>query len=183
MIVSSEAKARDLMQTDLVTLHVATPIREAVESFEEYRISGAPVLNEAGELVGVLSASDIVRSEHVEDAPNSDREDASSSLKIGRAPDEYYAVDPFWGDNTFGWDEDSNPFGREDYNPETIGRETVGDWMTNRVICVSPDTALPEIAALIAKERIHRVFVVDDLQLQGVVSTLDIVSFLADSTR
>ncbi len=71
------------------SLHVATPIREAVEAFEEYKINGAPVVDESGKPVGVLSASDITTSEHIQEE------------RIGRPAAEFYSYDPFWGDNAF----------------------------------------------------------------------------------
>lgn len=170
MIQLGKTKAADIMQTDLVQLHALTPIRSAVENFEEYRISGAPVVNEAGELVGVLAASDIVKSEHLQ----------SGSIEDQRGA--YYFNDPLlddeWGDGPWG---DDGPFSREDYSPEILGRETVGDWMNPNLISVRPEASLHEVCALMARERIHRVFVVKNKLLLGVVSTFDVVKYLADN--
>ena len=162
-------KARDLMREDPVCLDVATPIREAVRTLEEYRISGAPVTDEANELVGVLSVTDIVKTEHLK----GDRIDAQQPG--------YYASDPLWdNDDSSPWG-DNGPFSTEEYSPEVLGRETVGDWMTARVLCVAPDASVRDVASLMACERIHRVFVVQDNELVGVISTIDIVSYLARS--
>jgi len=169
MTRTAKVLAQDLMSRDLVFLRVSAPIHEAVETLEEYRISGAPVVNEAEELVGVLSASDIVKAEHIDD----DR------LVSRRA--EFYSYDPLWedGDADSVWQD--RAFGREDYRPELLGRETVGDWMTARVISVAPDASLRDVCAVIDAEKIHRVFVIDGKKLVGVISTIDIVSFLARS--
>ena len=159
-------RAADLMQADVVTLQASMPIREAIETLEEYRISGAPVVDAAGNLVGVLSASDIVKAEHLQDD------------RIGRVR-EYHAYDPYWDDDPDRWWAEGHDFARDDYGDAMIGRETVGDWMTPEVFHVSSDATLREICSLIDKERVHRVFVVDDRKLRGVISTIDIVSYLA----
>jgi CBS domain-containing protein len=164
-------KASDLMSTDLVCLGVSTPIREAVETLEEYKISGAPVLNEAEELVGVLSASDIVKTEHLED----------SRIASGARESHYYAVDPLEDSGDF--DDAAAVFSRDEYSDEVLGRETVGDWMTDKVISVPPDATLRDVCRLMARERIHRVFVVEGRRLRGVISTFDIVSFLSGNAE
>ena len=66
MTVSTHVRAKDLMQTDVTTLSAEDTITEAIRVFEEERIHGAPVVDGQGRLVGVLSASDIVKVSHVE---------------------------------------------------------------------------------------------------------------------
>ena len=169
MVQPEKVYASDLMQHELVQLHASTPIERAVETFEEYKISGAPVVNEADDLVGVLSASDIVKTEHVHQG------------RIEAQRGEYYFSDPFsddWSDSLWG---DDGPFSAEDYSPAVLGRETVGDWMTPSVVAVAPDDTLQGICALMARERIHRVFVVKDKAPVGVITSFDVVSYLADN--
>lgn len=52
---------RDFMVTGLVTLRPKMPIREAIDTLLKHRISGAPVVDEEGRLVGVLSEKDCLR--------------------------------------------------------------------------------------------------------------------------
>ena len=51
----------DYMATDLVTLAPGDEINEAMVVLLERRLSGAPVVNAAGELIGVLSKKDCLR--------------------------------------------------------------------------------------------------------------------------
>ena len=49
---------KDVMATDLITFKPDTPIESAIKSFLENKISGAPVVNEQGDLIGMLSEKD-----------------------------------------------------------------------------------------------------------------------------
>jgi CBS domain-containing protein len=49
------------MIKDVLTVTESTPLKEVTRMFSERRITGAPVINAGGELVGVISESDIIR--------------------------------------------------------------------------------------------------------------------------
>ncbi|QQS45812.1 MAG: CBS domain-containing protein [Acidobacteriota bacterium] len=53
--------ASDVMIKDVITVSESMPIKEAARLFSERRITGAPVVNTEGNLVGVLSETDIIR--------------------------------------------------------------------------------------------------------------------------
>ena len=52
---------QEFMAKDLITFTPDTPIELAMESFLNNKISGAPIVNEEGQLVGVLSEKDCMR--------------------------------------------------------------------------------------------------------------------------
>ena len=52
---------KEFMAKQLITFQPDTPIETAMESFLENKISGAPVLDNQGNLVGVLSEKDCMR--------------------------------------------------------------------------------------------------------------------------
>jgi CBS domain-containing protein len=52
---------KDYMSANLVTLSPSTPILEAARQLVEQRISGAPVVDQQGNLVGLLSEKDCMR--------------------------------------------------------------------------------------------------------------------------
>lgn len=159
----STVHARDLMRTDVLTLTVDTPVREAVERFEEYRITGAPVVDSVGRLLGFLSLKDIARSDHVSD----DR------IEAGRGSWPTGA-----GDEDEGWDEGGS-YLTDGYSPRLSGGATVGDWMTPEVVSVAPDATLQKVCTTMVEEGVHRVLVVDKGALRGIVSTFDVVRHLA----
>ncbi len=53
--------ASDVMIKDVITVNESTPLKEVTKMFSERKITGAPVVNANGELVGVISETDIIR--------------------------------------------------------------------------------------------------------------------------
>ena len=56
----------------------------------------------------------------------------------------------------------------------------VEDIMQTDVVTVTPDTAVPTMAARMAEDRVHRVVVVDGDQVAGIVTSLDLLRHFAD---
>ena len=52
--------AKDIMTTDVITIAPETEIAQAAQLLLTNRINGVPVVNDAGELVGILCQSDII---------------------------------------------------------------------------------------------------------------------------
>jgi len=53
--------ASDVMIKDVITVRESTPLKEVARLFGERKITGAPVINDQGKLVGVISETDIIR--------------------------------------------------------------------------------------------------------------------------
>jgi len=53
--------ASDVMVKDVITVSESTPIKEVTRMFSEQKITGAPVVNADGDLVGVISETDVIR--------------------------------------------------------------------------------------------------------------------------
>jgi CBS domain-containing protein len=54
-------RASNVMVKDVITVSDSTPLKDVARMFVEKKITGAPVVNAAGELVGVISETDIIR--------------------------------------------------------------------------------------------------------------------------
>lgn len=54
-------RVRNVMTTEVVVVHAQTPFKEVVRALEQDRISGVPVLDGNGVLIGVVSEADLVR--------------------------------------------------------------------------------------------------------------------------
>ena len=52
---------RDIMCQNLILFHPEQSIHEVMQKFVKYRISGGPVVNNAGKLVGVISEADCMK--------------------------------------------------------------------------------------------------------------------------
>jgi CBS domain-containing protein len=60
------ATVADVMVLDLVVVRANAPIEQAAELMDRHHISGLPVVDAAGTLVGVVSQTDIVRARSTE---------------------------------------------------------------------------------------------------------------------
>ena len=164
-----DALARDLMKKDVVRVEEATPLAEAVELLEDAGIGGVPVVDGMERLIGVFSLRDAARAGVAEGG------------RLGQRPGDNRLLD--WGDEPL---EEGEPVAeeisdRDGYSSATTPAQTVREWMNPAVIYVAPHSSLKEVCKAMARERIHRVFVVEDKRLTGVISTLDVVEYLAQA--
>jgi len=63
-------KVRDIMTTDPVKVTADTRLREAARLMVRHRVSGLPVVDDAGKLIGILSEGDFIRREAGRDRPH-----------------------------------------------------------------------------------------------------------------
>lgn len=63
-------KVRDVMTTDPLRVSPDTGLREAARLMVRHRVSGLPVVDEAGHLVGILTEGDFIRQEATRDRPH-----------------------------------------------------------------------------------------------------------------
>jgi len=165
MPVSEKTCAKDIMQSSLVTLRVDTRLEEAARTFADYKISGAPVLDETGGLVGVLSAADITQTDH----PDGGR--------LAEERREYYLTSPLEEDDEFQWERDS--FDSPDGFSPDLQNQDVGQYMSRDIVSVGESASLEEVARRMLEQRVHRVLVVEDGGLKGLISSMDLVRHIA----
>lgn len=150
--------ASDLMTPDPVSIRDNATVHEAVAMLTDHGFSAAPVIDNAGRAVGVLSRADIVVH---------DRELAHSS---GRVPDSYDEREP-----TSGPKEKCPP----GFHVEKPDRMLVRDIMTPMVFSVPPDAPARRVVSDMVGLKVHRLFVVDkDGVLVGVISSLDVLKHI-----
>ena len=166
----SSIRARDIMKRNVFKLEPSSTIEDAVTAFTELHISGAPVVDRNGRLVGMLSAFDIARPENV-------RQGTDRPARAEYALDRTYSEDD-GNDDIY----DEILFSKDGYSPEVLPTGTVEDFMTPEVITIRPTTQLREVCQLMLKEHIHRVPVIEDDKLVGIISTLDVVRCIAETT-
>jgi len=63
-------KVRDIMTTDPVKVTADTRLKEAARLMVHHRVSGLPVVDEGGKLIGILSEGDFIRREAGRDRPH-----------------------------------------------------------------------------------------------------------------
>lgn len=160
-------RADQVMRSDLLTLHPDEPIESAVALLEEHHVSGAPVVDTFGRLLGVLSASDVAQRGHVATGL-SDHDGGGARF-------------PSLDDELEGADLEEELLEREGYSPAVEEGIRVQDWMTHGLVSVAPRATLGEVCRTMLTESIHRVFVVEEGKLRGVVSAFDVVRVVAGS--
>jgi CBS domain-containing protein len=153
------ALAEDVMTLSPVSIREELTVHEAVVFLTERRISAAPVINEAGRPVGVVSEADILRHdrEHAEHLYWLPQKDVDRELTL---------------------DTGEHLSGRS-FEVEVPDVTRVKDIMNPVVYAVRRTTPIYEVVDQLTKRRIHRLFVVDaDNSLVGVITTLDILTRL-----
>lgn len=145
----------DAMTTDVAVVQPETPLKEAIKLLVEKRISGLPVVNEAGKLVGVLSESDLMWQETGVDTPP----------YIMFLDSVIYL---------------QNPAQYEKELHKALG-QTVGEVMSDHPISITRDRPLKEAAQVMHKREVRRLPVVDDQEaVVGIITRGDIVKTMAD---
>ena len=136
---------KDIMTTHVVALHYSMSFLDAAKTFLVYGLSGAPVVSESGELLGILSEKDLMR-----------------------------AMYPTYHDfytypHLFFHDEEM-----EAATEEARGK-CVGDIMSKRLITTTPDTHVLKVGGHMVATGVHRVPVIDaDKKLIGMVARGDV---------
>jgi CBS domain-containing protein len=159
-----QVKAQDLMRTAVLTLSPDDTIETALALFEDAGIGGAPVVAN-GKLAGMLTLTDVSRTEHFEDR----------SSERG----EYALSDAADDEDAFDLDPAEVLYLKHGYSPEVLGRALVGDWMSRGVISVAPEASLQQVCSAMASNKIHRVCVVEGDRLVGLITSFDIVRHMA----
>ena len=145
--------AEDVMQRQLITIRANEPLAAVEQQLSEAGVSGAPVMDEAGKLLGVISMRDLMR-HHTED-----RELPSDA-----------DVTVFDGDIQ---ETEQVAFSRPDSGA------CAADVMTQDIVSVPPSMPLPLIAQRMLEHRVHRVMVMDRGRFVGLVSATELLGALA----
>lgn len=146
-------QARDIMTKEVITISPEASIEDLARLFEKHKISGVPVVEPDGRLVGVITQSDLVkRSRDLELPPALNILDLHLFL------------------------ETPSRFKRR---LEKMLGDTVREVMTPDPITIDPDMPVKEIAALMDRRNVHTLPVVDQGKLVGIVGKMDLIRALA----
>ena len=148
------------MLREVITVSHAAPLSEVESILSENRISGAPVVNPAGRIIGVVSIRDLLERY---------TEDPDARPRRGGG---YYRVPT----------EDMSDLELDAFQVPPEAEETAQDVMSAEVYTVPEDTPLPEIARQMHGHRIHRILVVDAAaRCTWLISTFEILGAVAES--
>jgi CBS domain-containing protein len=145
--------AQDVMTRDVVTVTKETSVRELAEIFTARKISCAPVLDASGDLVGVVTESDLIEQDR--------------NLHIPTVI------------SLFDWVIYLESGKKFEQQLKKMTGQSVGDIFQEEVVTVVPSTPVSEIAELMTRHRIHSLPVVDGRKVVGIVARIDLIRSLA----
>jgi len=143
-------RARDVMVSPVVTVQASSTIPEVARIFVERRISGAPVINDKGGVIGIVSEGDLLH-----------------RAEIGTERRRAWWLRALIGNGSLA----------TDYIKSHSLK--VADVMTHGIVSAAPDTPLHEIAMLMERNAIRRIPILENGALVGIVSRANLVQAVA----
>lgn len=159
---------QDIMAKDVINVHPEATVRELAQLLSDAQISGVPVLDSKKDLVGVVSATDIVR---LASEPPSIEQDPTWIEALDETVPDYVPsfftdADAYLGKWT--------PITSEE-NGQSLDQATVKDIMTSVPFTIPADASIPVLAQFLSERRIHRAIVTGPSGLAGIVTTFDVL--------
>jgi len=145
--------ASDIMTTDVITVTPETSVLELADILFKKRINGVPVVDDEGNVLGIVSQSDLI--------------DQAKKLHIPTVITILDAVIVLKTEKQM------------EKEIRKISGSRVTDIYTREVVSVREDTPVDEIATLMSRKRIHSIPVMDGKKLVGIVGKSDIIRALS----
>lgn len=136
----------DVMTRSVVSVRPWTPLKEVAQLLIERRISGVPVVDDDGQLLGVVSEADFLV-----------KEQGASAVR-------HRPLSRFFGESR-----------ASQTRLAKIGALTAGEAMTAPALTIAPGRHIAEAAAVMTARGVNRLPVVDDGRLVGIVTRADLV--------
>ena len=149
--------AKDIMTPEVVTASPDMTCEEVQELLFMHKISGTPVVDERGVLVGVISLTDILQKD--------------IELFVENTIDDEEQVDKL--------------LERKGFHVEWLSEGFVSDYMTRNVKTALPDASAEELASILYNYKIHRIIIVEKNEQKpvGIVSTFDLLKVMASGDQ
>jgi CBS domain-containing protein len=145
-------KVAEVMTREVITVTPETLLRDLAKILAEKNINGVPVVDDEGDVVGVVCESDLVNQ--------------NKPLHI---PTVFIILDsiiPL-----------ENPW-RLQNEFKRLTATTVGEIYSTPAVCVAPDTDVSEVARIMSERKIYTIPVLDRGKLMGVVGKADVIRSL-----
>jgi CBS domain-containing protein len=157
-----ELEAADVMSPQVLAVRPYLSVHELAAFLTGNEISGAPVMDEHGRLLGMVTLSDMAR------------EDAEGTRLM---PDR---SDP--AESVHGWEDEATSDEMRELHVEG-GGALVRDIMTPAAYTVPHDTPVSMLARTMIAGRIHRLLVLRDGAVVGIVTSLDLLTLLTGEAK
>lgn len=175
---------RDLMTVNVVTLAPSASVRDAIGTLLRRGVSGAPVV-EGDRVAGVVSVTDLLgfaaslpgvpAERPAESEPQ--EEEPAATWKDGDEPPSTYFAD-LWDDAGAELEARFAGVGAPEW--DALEEHTVSEVMTRDVCALPPDATIAAAADYMRRAGIHRLLVMDESRLLGLVSASDVARAVAE---
>jgi CBS domain-containing protein len=142
-------KAKDIMTVEVITVRPETTIEELARILVARKISGVPVVNENNELAGIVTENDLISQNKRMHIPT-----------VMRLFDAYIVL--------------GSP-GSLEREIRKMAAATVGDICTKKVIAVSEDTPVEDVATIMDERKVHLIPVVEGKKIRGIIGKIDLI--------
>jgi len=141
-------KAKDIMTRNVITVKEATTLEELARIIMQHHISGTPVVDDKGNVKGILTENDLI----------------SQNRRL-HIPTILRLFDAFI------------PLGTSKLENEIkrIAASTVKDIYTKEVVTVDEETSVENIATTMAEKKIHLLPVLKEGKLVGIIGKKDLI--------
>ena len=145
-------KAKEIMAKEVITVKQDATIEEIAKVLIDNKVSGVPVIDDEGKLVGMVTEGDLLYKETSPRIPN--------FINILGAVIYYNGVETY----------------NEDF--KKIMASQAKEIMSDKVVVTSEDMEIADVAKLMIQHGIKRIPVVKDAQMIGIISRADIIQTL-----
>jgi len=145
--------AKEIMTQEVISVSQNTSIKDLADLFIKHKVNGFPVLDEDGELTGIVTEKNLI--------------EQNKNLHIPTVIALFDAVIYLESEKKF--EEEMKRF----------NATQVKDICSTNVITVSANTDFNEIASLMATKDVHSIPVVEGKKILGIIGKLDIIKGLA----
>lgn len=139
----------DIMTRDVVSVKGSTTVREMAAIFDTMRFGSLPIVDDAGSLTGIVTASDLVE----QDRP----------LHMPTVISLFDWIIPLEGESSL----------QRELNKITA--QTAAELASADVVTVTPSDSVSSAAEIMSSKKLHALPVVEGKKLVGMVSRIDII--------
>lgn len=141
--------AKDIMTKDVTTVGAATTIEELARILMEHKISGAPVVDDNENLIGIVTENDLISRDRRLHIPT-----------VIRLFDAFIMLE--------------SP-GKLEKEIKKMAAIIVNDIYTKEVITVAEAAPLQDIAAIMSEKKVHLIPVVEGKKILGIIGKIDLI--------
>ena len=142
-------KAKDIMNTDVVTVSPDMTVEELGRLFITKRISGVPVVDQDNNMIGIVTENDLIKQ--------------NKRLHIPTLLRLFDALVPL------------QSFKSVEEEIKVMAATTISQIYTKEVISVEPEASLQDIATIMAEKGIHTLPVLSSGKLVGIIGRIDVI--------